>query len=352
MQADARSAQTSHLDATILISSAGRALEELRGGLLDPASGDAPPAFNRALNGFVPPAVTKPPRPRWPIGQWAAFASTAIGFAIFVGVYAWPASDSSASTGMPDGSAIAVPTPTLPEPSKANLDAGSQMYAHDFASADAANIRCLAEAIYYEARGEPVDGQIAVAQVVLNRARSHFWPNTICGVVNQGIARGEKCQFSYACRVLRAKPNGIAWDHAQEIADDAIHGRAWFRELVDATYYHATAVAPVWRLDLTLIGTFGTHIFYRNDAFATSLSIEHASRRRELEAIAVVDPAPPPSRLIPVPTATAADPAATKPRIASVARADREPVPKASAVKPEGGSSAEPSWVRDLSTNR
>lgn len=143
-------------------------------------------------------------------------------------------------------------------------DLGSRLYAKRFANAPAAERLCLARAVYYEARGEDMDGQIAVAQVVMNRARSKKWPDTLCGVVNQGIERGEKCQFSFACFNHSAVPSGEPWERAVQVAEQAVMGQAWLREMAEATYYHTTAVAPVWRTSLTPIATLGTHVFYRD----------------------------------------------------------------------------------------
>jgi spore germination cell wall hydrolase CwlJ-like protein len=142
-------------------------------------------------------------------------------------------------------------------------DLGNSIYAH-FSAAPKAERACLATAIYYEARGETYDGQVAVAQVILNRVRSRKWPASICGVVNQGVERGEKCQFSFVCHQAGlTPPHGDSWDQAQTLAHEVLAGRAWLRESVEATHYHATKVDPVWRAGLTPIGTFGSHIFYR-----------------------------------------------------------------------------------------
>lgn len=150
-------------------------------------------------------------------------------------------------------------------------DYGQTIYAARFHAAPPAERTCLARAVYYEARGEATDGQIAVAQVILNRARSKQWPSTICGVVNQGVERGEKCQFSFACFTNLSAPVGQLWEQAKSIADEAVAGRGWLRELVEATHYHATGVAPVWRLNLTPIDTIGAHVFYRgNDGIVAS----------------------------------------------------------------------------------
>jgi hypothetical protein len=144
-------------------------------------------------------------------------------------------------------------------------DYGQTIYAARFSAAPPAERMCLARAVYYEARGEAMDGQIAVAQVVLNRARSKQWPSTICGVVNQGIERGEKCQFSFACFSHLIAPNGPLWEQAKSVAEEALAGRGWLRELVEATHYHTTGVAPIWRLNLTPINTIGAHVFYRGN---------------------------------------------------------------------------------------
>jgi Cell Wall Hydrolase len=143
-------------------------------------------------------------------------------------------------------------------------DLGVTVYAAHFAKASAPERACLARALYYEARGEPYEGQVAVAQVILNRVRSKRWPDSICGVVNQGIERGEKCQFSFACHATATELTGESWDQAQALATEALAGRAWLRETMEATHYHTTSVAPVWRQNLTTIGTFGSHIFYRD----------------------------------------------------------------------------------------
>lgn len=144
------------------------------------------------------------------------------------------------------------------------VDIGRTIYGERYAKAPAAERACLARAVYYEARGEEMGGQIAVAQVVLNRARSKKWPNTICGVVNQGVERGEKCQFSFACFSHLSEPSGEMWEQAQLVADQALRGEAWLRELVEATYYHTTSVAPVWRVNLSVVATIGMHVFYRD----------------------------------------------------------------------------------------
>jgi len=168
----------------------------------------------------------------------------------------------------------------------ASSDPGEVIYAARFAKVSVAEKMCLARAIYYEARGESFEGQVAVAQVVLNRARSQKWPATLCRVVYQGVERGEKCQFSFAC-MTHAEPSGVMWDEAQAIAEQAVAGHAWLREALEATYYHAASVAPVWRASLVVTGTIGSHVFYRDPK-----GLREAPAAKFAPAIAAVLPRP------------------------------------------------------------
>lgn len=123
--------------------------------------------------------------------------------------------------------------------------------------------RCLATAIYFEARGEPTRGQIAVGQVILNRVRSPQFPETICGVVYQGqMAPG--CQFSFACdgRSDNPKPGGH-WARAQDLARKITSGKVWLPEVGYSTFYHADYVRPVWTSAMNKIDSIGRHIFYK-----------------------------------------------------------------------------------------
>jgi spore germination cell wall hydrolase CwlJ-like protein len=130
--------------------------------------------------------------------------------------------------------------------------------------------RCLAEAVYYEGRNETLEGQIAVAQVVLNRVRSGKWPDTICAVVRQG--RGENCQFPAVCKAgERPSDNDTDWQRAAWIADDAAAGRAWLSELFDATHYHNASTKPAWRLSMKLIRKVGWRLYYADPKAAETL---------------------------------------------------------------------------------
>lgn len=122
---------------------------------------------------------------------------------------------------------------------------------------------CLAEAIYFEARGEPEEGQAAVAQVVLNRVSSGLYPSTICGVVFQNRSHYHGCQFSFACegRSLRVtEPE--AWAMATHVADEVTAGRTYVADVGAATHYHADYVRPEWSHRLKRLDVIGHHIFY------------------------------------------------------------------------------------------
>jgi spore germination cell wall hydrolase CwlJ-like protein len=123
--------------------------------------------------------------------------------------------------------------------------------------------RCLATAIYFEARGEPLQGQIAVGQVIMNRVRSPNFPETICGVVYQGqMAPG--CQFSFACDGKTDTPkNDKHWTLARKLAKQITSGEAWLSEIGYSTFYHADYVSPYWKSTMNKIDSVGRHIFYK-----------------------------------------------------------------------------------------
>ncbi len=143
--------------------------------------------------------------------------------------------------------------------------------------------RCLSIAIYFEARGEPVRGQVAVGQVILNRVRSPLFPETICGVVYQG-QMNPGCQFSFACDGKTDIPrNDAQWAQAQDIARRITKGELWLPEVGYSTYYHADYVRPDWAGSMSRIDTIGRHIFYKKrneqpylvEASASPQAIEH-----------------------------------------------------------------------------
>ena len=124
-------------------------------------------------------------------------------------------------------------------------------------------LQCLTAAIYYEAARETVDGQRAVAQVVLNRVRHPVYPNTVCGVVYQGSERATGCQFTFTCDGSLARaPMASYWERARQVAALALSGSV-YAPVGWATHYHTNYVVPYWSSSLDKAATIGTHIFYR-----------------------------------------------------------------------------------------
>ena len=120
----------------------------------------------------------------------------------------------------------------------------------------AASIDCLARNVYYEARGESLDGQYAVAEVTMNRKGSLGYPKTVCEVVFQ------KDAFSWTGMKALQAPAGEAWQRAVKVAQDVYYGRR-LNELQGATHYHATYVRPEWSSERERIARIGRHVFYR-----------------------------------------------------------------------------------------
>lgn len=124
-------------------------------------------------------------------------------------------------------------------------------------------VKCLAEAIYFEARSEPESGQMAVAQVVVNRAFSGYYPHDICGVVYQNRHRHLACQFTFACDgipdIVHSKPH---WQLAQRLANDALDGKGYLQSVGKATHYHAYYVSPRWARSMRKMVRIGAHTFY------------------------------------------------------------------------------------------
>ncbi|MCZ7675291.1 MAG: cell wall hydrolase [Roseovarius sp.] len=126
-----------------------------------------------------------------------------------------------------------------------------------------ADWRCLAEALYFEARGESVKGQFAVAEVILNRVDSSAFPDDVCAVVHQGTGRKYQCQFTYTCdghQEVIAEPR--AFRRAGKIAYLMVSGAP--RPLTGgATHYHTRAVSPRWAHRFARTAAIGVHYFYR-----------------------------------------------------------------------------------------
>lgn len=121
-----------------------------------------------------------------------------------------------------------------------------------------ADMKCLAEAVYFEARGEPLDGQLAVAKVVINRAMSGIYPSDYCSVITQ------RAQFSFVRggRIPQADENSAAWRKAKAVAQIA-HQGLWACAADNAMFFHATYVKPSWANRKQQLARIDTHIFYR-----------------------------------------------------------------------------------------
>jgi N-acetylmuramoyl-L-alanine amidase len=144
-----------------------------------------------------------------------------------------------------------------PEPAPVRLSLAELVADHGGTQTDGSEHECLAGAVYFESKGEPLQGQLSVAEVILNRTRSGRFPSSICGVVKQ------RSQFSFV-RAGRFPPiarTSAAWRKAVGVARVAI------QDLADgpaprALFFHATYVSPGWR-GLTRVATVGNHVFYR-----------------------------------------------------------------------------------------
>jgi hypothetical protein len=124
--------------------------------------------------------------------------------------------------------------------------------------------RCLAEAVYFEARSEPEEGQAAVAQVVLNRVRSGLYPSSVCGVVYQNRHRHLACQFTFACEGKSLRTSDTeSWETAKRVAREVMEGKTYLSEVGGATHYHADYVRPYWARRLKKMDVIGRHIFYK-----------------------------------------------------------------------------------------
>jgi hypothetical protein len=124
--------------------------------------------------------------------------------------------------------------------------------------------KCLAQAVYFEARGERLRGQVAVAQVVMNRVFSPFYPNDVCGVIYQNAHRHLSCQFTFTCD---GRPERVterrSWRRAKYIAKRTLDGKTWVAEVAKSTHYHAVYVRPRWVREMKRMVRYGVHAFYR-----------------------------------------------------------------------------------------
>ena len=127
-------------------------------------------------------------------------------------------------------------------------------------------LQCLAENIYFEARGEPLEGQYAVAEVTLNRTRSRNFPHSVCAVVHEGhwdpMRRRFVADFSWTELGDAAASDGPAWKQAMTVASAAYDEQHQLL-VPGAIFYHATNVQPAWARTKKPVATIGSHIFYR-----------------------------------------------------------------------------------------
>jgi spore germination cell wall hydrolase CwlJ-like protein len=133
---------------------------------------------------------------------------------------------------------------------------------HSLTNFDEKQIKCLTDNLYFEARGEPRNGKIAVVDVVFNRAKSSKFPNTPCEVVYQRNRRG--CQFSWTCSGRsKAIRNHELYKDLEELTTELYMERDKAEVTRGATYYHANYVRPRWATSFSRTATFGNHTFYR-----------------------------------------------------------------------------------------
>ena len=229
------------------------------------------------------------------LGLLAAIALT--GSANSTNRFPWsaePSAEAQSLPALPDVNAVrpVAPEAALQINSQIPFATGPNPAARPFALAAAGAeardraLECLTSAIYYEAGHEPLAGQQAVAQVVLNRVRHPAFPASVCGVVYQGSMRTTGCQFTFTCDGSLARaPERSSWNRAREVAKAALGG--FVQPAVgNATHYHASYVAPYWAPTLAKTAVIGAHIFYRwsggwglPTAFAQSYSRREADPR-------------------------------------------------------------------------
>jgi hypothetical protein len=171
-------------------------------------------------------------------------------------------------TGLPTDADFASAPEPAPAAAKPTLSVNPpappfRLQARTIAERQAA-VRCLGQAIYFEAGFQPLEGQRAIAQVILNRVREKAYPKTVCGVVFEGSHRRTGCQFSFACdgSLHRRPPSEDQLASAETIARQALNGYVE-SAIGTATHYHSYRVDPRWRVALIKTAQIGDHIFYR-----------------------------------------------------------------------------------------
>jgi hypothetical protein len=154
----------------------------------------------------------------------------------------------------PVGAIVGI-VPTAPVPAASLMQLVGDMPVESDMTPD---MKCLAQAVYFESRGEPIEGQLAVAEVVINRAKSGLYPDNYCDVVTQ------PAQFSFVRhgRIPSVNEASAAWQKAKAIAEIA-QQNLWQTKAADALYFHATYVNPSWSRQKVQLAQIDTHIFYR-----------------------------------------------------------------------------------------
>jgi hypothetical protein len=147
---------------------------------------------------------------------------------------------------------------------------------------------CLAEVLYYEARGEGMEGQKAVAEVVLQRTKDHNFPGTICGVVYEGAqpSNNKGCQFSFACDgALRQPKERTSWARVRKLAEAIVTGAVKLAgETGHAIAYHSIDVSPIWAETMEETAQIGNHVFYRRDPNAQYRTDESGAEAATVES--------------------------------------------------------------------
>jgi spore germination cell wall hydrolase CwlJ-like protein len=235
-------------------------------------------ALSRPVDGLRRTAARLKLRAR---ALWRAYPRETLGAGIFGLVAAATAGTMVISTGAATDGAHAAPPapppmlvrPIAPEQAlKVNAEipvvAGANPVAAPFlfkgnAAARTQALNCLASAVYYEAGNQDVNGERAVAQVVLNRVRHPAFPGSICGVVYEGSTRPTGCQFTFTCDgSLNRQPDAEGWRRAMQVAEAALSGSV-YAPIGWATHYHANYVVPYWASSMAKNAVVGAHLFYR-----------------------------------------------------------------------------------------
>jgi len=151
-----------------------------------------------------------------------------------------------------------------------------------------AESQCLAEVMYYEARGEGLEGQKAVAEVVLQRTRNPNYSSTVCGVIHEGVEPGRRdCQFTFACDGSMRRPKeAVAWNQVHLLAERIMAGQIRLAgETGHAIAYHNTDVSPSWAGSMLKTVQIGNHIFYRFGSRAAAVKPAEAPKVQTVSAV-------------------------------------------------------------------